>query len=222
MILNSKINDKKYLWVKVPRTASTFYTLNFFPDLYVGNSENYSLTRDHLHEPYKNMVSKYGSHPGITIVRNPHDRFVSSLRYMKQKSIEHNHIAYSMSIPTDSIEVLCNFLEKNFNRDCITTNSLEQIFNKQDISFTRSFFITQTEFAYHPKVNIFKYENLSEFDEWLNKELGISIQNDRPKNYTKKDILSHLNFEDEQFVRIIENMFYTDYKVFNYKLKYLK
>ena len=68
MLVESKINDKKWLWVNIQKTATTSTLKTFFPE------KEYN---QQSHQIYVDLVRMYGYHDTFTMVRNPIDRFLS-------------------------------------------------------------------------------------------------------------------------------------------------
>ena len=65
------------------------------------------------------------------------------------------------------------------------------------------------------------YERLEEFIDWIDTTLGYHI-NEIPKlNASSNDGKVNVDFNNPDFVKTIENMYYIDYKLFGYPLQYL-
>lgn len=216
MIVTSlKNTDIKYIWIKVPRTASKSYSDLFFA--------NYNPKTSHFHIPFAQINSKYKNIPGFAVVRHPVTKFISGLKYITNHLIGNSlNSDYDVKIPLDSIKTLCDFLNNNFEMNCNLLNiSLCKIFNTKDDIIISSFFKTQANYCYHPKVKVFHYENLGEFNYWIEDVLGYDTSNIKKIGSEEKNYLTHLNFKDPYFIKTVEKLFYIDYKVFNYPLVYL-
>lgn len=221
MIVTSLNNpETRYIWIKVPRNASRSYSRLFSP--------GYIWSDIHLHVPYTQEVLKYPNTPGLAIVRHPVSRFISILKYITNElnGCEHPECMecklYRIHIPLDTIKNLCDFLNDNFEKNCnIKDISLSKIFKIQDDTFVRSFFHTQSYYCYHPKVKIFHYESLEEFNKWIQEELGYDTTGLGSIGGEEKYVLNHLDFSDTYFIKTIEKLYYDDFKLFGYPLQYL-
>ncbi len=125
-----------------------------------------------------------------------------------------------------------NFLNTVLDRNCeLKGASISSIFLDTDvtevtpirnfINATASFFKTQAEYAYHPKVKIFHYEKLNEFIEWIDTSLGYDTSKIHRFNASVESTQINVDFNHPEFVKTIENLYYIDYKVFGYPLRYL-
>jgi hypothetical protein len=236
-------NGNKYIWIKVPKTATLSYE-RFF-ELY---NENPAVTNVlgvpiHTHTSFLEYKKVYGSDiPFVAVVRHPVERFVSSLKYLKKlkdacKSTpcpfgqrHHKCDVHGFKEFYTSTEICVEFLQQHFTYNCGLKNlpsveegrryHLDKIFDVVDLNFISSFFITQTEFCYNPKTKIFRFENLSEFDTWIETELGYDVSRLEHLNDTK-GVELNIDIEQPEFVKTVEMMFYDDFKAFNYPMKYL-
>ena len=230
------ILSNKYVWIKIPRTATYSYKVLFL-EYNEGTPEtNYG----HLHYPYIEAMQYYGKFPGVTVVRNPLERFISSLKYvvLAKEACAGGECTWKNNPPkgqacevhnvyTDflsSTQECVNFFNTNFKKNCLINASgkrttLHNIFRVCDPRLISAFFITQVRFAYHPNVTIFKYENLEEFNEWIEKELQYDVSKLQHENSSKR-INLNIDFHSPEFIKMVENLFYDDYKIFNYQLKY--
>lgn len=205
MIISSKINNQKWIWVKVPKTGTRAYSKLFYP-----HDEPKLHFHFTFHELYLQHQKQY---MGFTVVRNPLTRFISALKHLAE-------LDTFGKLPSDTIENLTNFLYDNFHQNCIPKNDtpLTTIFGIDYINYHESFFKTQVHWAYHPKVHWFKYEDLSVFNRWLNVNLGMDTSKLERIGVTKDNKLSHLDFTDANFIKLAEYLFHDDYKVFNYSV----
>jgi hypothetical protein len=221
MILSSIINNDKYFWIKVPRTATVSYQ-NLFLKYYSGDTtceEHDPATGNlHMHYSYTNLCKLYGfSLPGITVVRHPLTRFVSGIHRLKSVSKEKNIDCSFL----DNTKIFVEYLKTFFGKNCHTTASFQDIFLSTEELFIKSFFQTQITFVYDPNVKWFWYENINQFNNWITSSLGYDITQLTRKNASKKELLKHLDFSNPELVKQVELMFYDDYKVFNYPMEYL-
>jgi len=229
MIVTSKIDEQKWIWVKVPKTGTRAYFELFqlpknkvkikygYPVVGATPSVAAALEDDenrflHTHYTFQVLYTLHGrKHPGFTVVRHPFNRFISALNHLIDTGT-------AGKMPYDTIENLTDFLLNNFDKNCMPKNdkSIEQIFDLKYTPYQNSFFQTQTYWAYHPKVQWFKYENIEYFNEWIETTLGFNTQNLKIVGKIKTNHLSHLNVHDEKFKNMIEHLFHADYKIFGY------
>ena len=211
MILKSRINDNSYAWVKIPKTATRSY------------SELVDNTIPHSHMPYDIITKKFGEHPCVTVVRDPYTRFVSSMRHFfgaLNAQITHphhlNHPIYS--IPINNTTNFCNFFYKFYYKNCISFDPM--VHHKiayHNIQMYHPFFQTQTSMirtAINPLV--FKYENLSEFNTWIETELGISTANLSHIGKIKNPTTFDIDLQSDEVKTLTRYLFEEDYVRFNY------
>lgn len=244
MIINSLIDNKNYFWVKVPRTATHSYEKIFFPKFI-----NTTTKVVHLHTPYhrlkqaqcKNKSEVIG---GFGVVRNPYERFISGLRYLKWKHNkiidtegdyqrlyicefcgDQNIINKESFFDTKFIDFLQNekifydFIYSSLDKNCMLKSGLiwEETFQAEPTSIVYSMFKTQTFFVYHPQVKIFRYENLQEFNTWIENSLGYSTKNLNKINSSKHTDLN-IDITTKKFKDLVKYLFHDDFKVFGYDL----
>jgi hypothetical protein len=213
MLIYSKVSDEKYIWLRIPRTASKTYGRVFFPE---GNYE-------HKHNNYYHETYTYGELPAFSVVRHPYTRFVSAIKFIsKQQRLNSNHSKFKFVFPYQDIEVLCEFLNENMYKlqNVFSEGVFEEIFKTDDISYIRMFFIPQHHYVGYPPVKIFRYEALDEFNKWIESMLGFDTSK-TTKHNSSADELQHIDFENSKLIKIIERLFYDDYKVFNYPFQHL-
>ena len=222
MILTSLLTGEKYFWIKVPRTATTAYQ-DFFLNYY-SNDEITCEMHDpakgthHMHYTYTALCKLYNQKfTGVTVIRHPLKRFISSLHKLKELAIQENFELPFLESTTSCID----FLSKHFGKNCHTTASFQDLFLGADPIITISFFYSQIYFIYNPKVIWFKYENIEEFNDWITENLGYDLSLLTQKNNSDKKSLSHIDFTHPDFIKTVENMFYDDYKVLGYSFQYL-
>jgi len=261
MIVNSKLKDEKYFWVRVPRTGTMSYT-----KLFGGKDYDPVNKISHNHQKYINtdcylncseeVSSKYKSYPAFSLVRHPVSRMVSILNKMTQ-------IAYRTQDEWDqrpgSDYIFCSYCEQKIRRtetlrpkeasetykrfisdEDFFYKTLYEIFNKncqyKNIQYKNihddlaedlirsgkgsggffALFRTQTEMAYHPKVKIFKYENISEFNNWIENTLGYDVSKLETRN--KSETFTSINTNTNRFKELVEYLFHDDFKLFGYTI----
>lgn len=227
MVLTSLYDNKEYFWIKVPRTATQAFS-KFFTR-YVPKEPG---TPDdiHKHFSYLELQEIYQQQlPAVSVVRHPVLRFKSIIHYLADR---HPNTQSSAKLLWESTESCVNFLNTVFDRNCkLKGASIPSIFLDTDVSefipirnfinATNSFFKTQAEYAYHPKVKIFHYEELDEFIKWIDISLGYDVSKLSKFNASVQNNKINVDFEDSEFIKTIENLYYIDYKVFGYPLRYL-
>ena len=216
-------NNKRYFWIKVPRTASISYTTLFsvYNDGLLKTRKNSLVTEGlHTHETYE-VLRTQENLPGIAVVRNPRDRFYSLLAHLLHLQercrngicvYSHNHeecLQHKFSIPTDTEKDIHDFFTETFEKNFTNTQ------------YTVDLFKTQVHFAYHPKVKIFHFEKLYEFNSWIEEELGYDISLLSHSNKHVPKFLSNIDKNHPLFVKTAEHLYNIDFKVFNYPLQYL-
>ena len=226
MVLTSLIDNQEYFWIKVPRTATQsfnkFFTQYNEPEPDTLDGKHYHSSYVELREMYKKVL------PAVSVVRHPLSRFKSIIYYLADRFMD---VDSDVNLLWQSTESCVNFLNSTFNTNChLKHGSLPTIFTETNIRKQDSvnyhgaisaFFKTQVFWAYHPKLKIFHYERLEEFIDWIDTTLGYNI-NEIPKlNASSNDGKVNVDFNNPDFVKTIENMYYIDYKLFGYPLQYL-
>ena len=241
------ILSEKYIWIKIPRTGTHSYKMFF--DRYNDASDESRIARGvHAHYTYQDAIKKYKRIlPGVTVVRHPVARFYSSLKFMLQQkklcSDSEGECWFNKATPgkicdghnfstefLTSTQQCIEFLSENFIKNCylkryptrhnVSRPGINTVFKTNNPMFIQSFFSTQAEFAYHPKIQVFKYEKMHEFNTWIQQTLGYDITQIPHENSTD-DVTLDIDINEPEFVKVVEMLFYDDYKVFNYPLKYL-
>jgi len=244
MILSTK-DDTKFFWIKIPRTATITYSDFFTSELQgnIQNivHEHYRYTtRVFCH--CNNTYTEYTNLPAFSVVRNPISRFISSLRYLyafneninlknRKNPKQMCPVCHSLSA-IDFIETFSDrkfidfyrdettfydFLYDTFDRNCVLKSELTMYdaFSTIDPRFISSFFRTQVYWAYHPKVKIFKYEQLHEFNEWTVSTFQYDIRNLSHKN-SSQSIKFPVDLTTNKFKQLVKHLFYDDFRYFNY------
>lgn len=217
MIIKSLCDETEYFWIKIPRTATHSFKLIFgkYNDL---NEDK------HYHYPYVDLCEKYDRKlTGITLVRHPLERFTSIIHYLAHRQEDSKSNIKQLWESTDSC---INFLNSNFLRNCQpkAPHVLDLVIDLETDEFIKAhiaFFKTQTEYAYHPNVKIFRYEKMEQFIEWIKTSLGYDVQKIPKINRTHKREVVKVDFTNPDLIKTVENLYYIDYKVFNYELQYL-
>lgn len=200
------------LFIHIPKTGGTvienelkkIYTEN----LYNENSSDYKETNilpypenniSPQHQFYK-TIQLYKDNLNINfdeklktfaIVRNPYDRIISDLFWLKLIDKNTN--------PSEIYNIIINnYLKNNFD-------------NHPQPQYK---FVTDKHLKLFPNIKIFKIENLNEENNLLNKFLGTNI--DIKQQNINKDYSKYLN---EDSIALINYTYEIDFKLFNYKMK---
>jgi len=252
MIIQSKITGKKYQWIRVPRTATISYSELFFPLAKTNVSIFHSHTKYNQFSICEKCVNEEKMNlDAFTMVRNPVDRFISSIYFMayrREMSSQFNNITQEINRYCEfcgslhpiiveyhqkdspinffefykNEEIFYQFFYDNFNKNCELKYGIDlySIFDTSDISLISSFFKTQVHWAYHPKVKIFRYEEIDKFNNWIEETLGYDTSQLIHVNASYKKELSsviNIDFTTDKFKKLVKHLFYDDFRYFNYE-----
>lgn len=228
MILSSLNDNKQYFWIKVPKTATVSFSHLFTR---YTSKEPGTDHKKQSHFSYIELQKMYQQQlPAVSVVRNPVSRFKSIIYFLENLR---PNTRSDVRLLWESTESCVNFLNTVFERNCtLKGTSFSSIFVDTDMSdylsvtnflgAVNSCFRTQAEYAYHPKVKIFYYEELHKFIEWIDTALGYDTSKICKANVSTKSTNVNVDFNDPELIKTIENLYYIDYKVFGYPLRYLK
>jgi hypothetical protein len=254
MIITSKITNKPYQWIRVPRTATVSYSNLFLGKVYSESSLIHSHARYNNFVVCKNCVNhKINNLDAFTMVRNPLHRFISSIHFialrketynnLKDGFIPKKHNKYceicNTMEPIDlselkekgshtffefykNEEIFYQFFYDNFNKNCELKTGLDlnAVFESPNTSMVSSFFQTQVYWTYHPKVKIFKYEEIHKFNSWIEENLGYDTSQLNRMNASQKKELSdviNIDFTTDKFKQLVKYLFHDDFLYFNYE-----
>lgn len=227
MLVTSKIDRKKWLWVNVPKTASTAVMRTFFPSMEV-NEQN--------HQTYNHLIEMYGSFDAFTTVRNPITRFKSALNHtLNVCTCGQCKITDRQVDKIDVIHFLSDMLKlksqrKDFFRavymngesdyELNVARSMTKRFSKyittgSNICLRVPAYVSQTFILDGPqeKLRIFRYENLQELSGFIKNTLGYDMNNTIYRKYPNK---LGVDFLDPTLLDLLHELYREDFTNFNY------
>jgi hypothetical protein len=242
MIVKSLYNGKNYFWVKIPRTGTVSYEQLFLKEFC--SFEN-AIVHNHVpfFSEHKKCGAPKKIHGGFSVVRNPTTRFISAMKYLSKQwhrtefpihqkntvricefcrevtvtPLEDNRDKHNFVKFFDNENTFYDLLYSTFDKNCELKPgvTLADAFQTKDPAFVKSMFITQTRFSYHPSVKIFKYENLPEFNSWVESFLGYDTSELKQMNSSKDGHLT-IDVSTTKFKNLVKHLYYDDFKVFGY------
>lgn len=232
MLVESKIDNSKWLWINIPKTASTLIRNSIFKYNNELDGQN--------HYSYIENVQLYGKHDGFTVVRDPLQRFKSGLNhvfsectcgrctifYDRQPNTE-EVITFLSSIVNLSTTV-SNFHHKTYYNGSNLLwleilKNLQRVFIKSRIiedpvsCVMWSFILPQYLYLDGMEVRdyIFRYEDLQTCASFIKNKLGYEVNlTNRVRNYSYK--LDNVDFESVELQKLIHQYYEEDYKQLNY------
>ena len=227
MLITSKIDGKRWLWVNVPKTASTAVMRTFFPYMEVNQQE---------HQTYEHLIQMHGALDAFTTIRNPITRFKSALNHTLNVCVCGR--CKITDRPIDKIDII-RFLsdmlklksqQKHFFRTVYmngesdyqmnVARSMETRFSKylipNGINCLRiPAYVSQTFILNGPqdKLHIFRYENLQELSGFIKTTLGYDMDNTVYRKYPNK---LGVDFMDPTLLDLLHELYREDYDNFNY------
>jgi len=238
MLITSEITKNHYQWIKVPRTATTAYSKL----LYSKFISRMPVLHQHLRYGDFSLCEECESNNSIsnkidafTVVRNPYDRFVSTLYFLNysRQIIGKNHEFYDVCDNCKSSkEIIINtsdfydffkdentfysFFYDNFFKNCELKHEDIYRYTRLGDWTIPVFFKTQMYWAYHPRVKIFKYENLNEFNSWLEYEFLYDTKKLTRENYSDKKLVLPIDTSTDKFKALVKYLFHDDFLCFGY------
>lgn len=232
MLIESKIDNSTWMWINIPKTASTLLRNTF--------KEVTSELDGQSHYTYKENVELYGEHTAFTVVRDPLTRFVSGLNHVFSECTCGQCIIKYDVLPTTK-EVL-NFLReitelastiKNFHYKTyyngtdtswmLLVKSMQKHFIKNRIITNPfncvmwSFILPQYLYLDGMRSGdyIFRYEDMSNCVTFIRDKLGYEVDlNKRVRSYSYK--LNNVDFENTEIKKLLYQYYETDYTQLNY------
>ena len=230
MLVESKINDKKWLWVNIQKTATTSTLKTVVPE------KEYN---QQSHQIYVDLVRMYGYHDTFTMVRNPIDRFLSGINHLFSVC-ECKQCIIDVTRPTTTEEVILflsdmlrlkqktpNFFETVYRNSqnslhLEVVNSIQKRFSRNitvgDVQCIRWPVIIPQHYILHNATNIkiFKYEQIEQFFHFVETELGYSVVQEKFRNYTNK--LSNVDVTNSTLRTLIYELHKEDFKLYGYDI----
>jgi len=232
MLIESKIDKSQWIWINIPKTASTFIRNCLY-----GNK---NILDGQTHLTYLENVHLYGQQNAFTVVRDPLTRFKSGLNHIfSECNCGKCTIFYDR--PPTTIEVVSflndlvklNNKHKNFHYSSYQTGSSKlwlEILKSMQINFIKSRIIMNPvncvmwafilpQFLYLDKIQsrdyIFKYETLNDCAEFIRNRLGYTVDTSvKHRQYSYK--LSNVDFTDKELLDLLKNYYKEDYTELNY------
>jgi hypothetical protein len=227
MLITSKIDQKQWLWINVPKTASTAVMRTFFPSMAVNNQE---------HQIYNHLIRMYGQLDAFTTVRNPITRFKSALNHTFNVCVCKR--CKIIDKPVDKIDIIhfvsdmlklkgqredffrAVYMNGESDYELNVARSMQKRFNKyltsNGIQCLRiPAYVSQTFILNGPQENIriFKYENLQELSGFIKNTLGYDMDNTLYRQYPDK---LGVDFLDPTLLDLIHELYREDFDNFNY------
>jgi hypothetical protein len=228
MRITSKIDGTDWLWVNIPKTASSVLYNAFEPTKPIASQ---------THHSYGELRNIHGSLPTFTVVRNPVDRFRSGLNHLFSVCVCGGCIVNKYS-PPHTINLIYflkdlitfGFEDKSFYERVYHNNQnllYKKILDSIQKNFRQSIVIGNEECVRWPfavsqsfllgdipnHTKIFKYENIKECFSFVEEELGYKVSNSRLRDYPNN--LS-IDFSDSTVVSLIKQLYMMDYTLLNY------
>ncbi len=233
MLVKYKLNGKVWLWVNVPKTATTSTMKAIFPDKPYNSQEHYT---------YRELINRYqDKYDVFTMVRHPIDRFMSGLNHIFSVC-ECKQCKFDLTVPPKTEEVIAflgdmlklkskqnNFFDTVYKN---STNklylevirSIQKHFNRNirigdvNINCVRWPLIIPQHYILNglQRGRIFRYENLDVFFKFVTYELGYQIPVEKYRNYDNK--LVNVDFNNSTLRHMIYELHKDDFINYDYSL----
>jgi hypothetical protein len=231
MLVKSLIDGNEWLWVNIPKTATTSTMKSFFPNRQFNNQS---------HNTYKDLIRSYGYRPAFSVVRNPIHRFMSGLNHIFSvcecgKCIVHTNeppttedVIYFVRDMLNLKNTIPNFFEEVYKNGVNTLYT--EVINSIQFNFQRSININTTanclrwtlilpqshQLAGANNIQIFKYEDINTFFHFVKKELGYNITDTRYRSYSNK--LMSVDVNNSTLIALLYELHKEDFINFNYSV----
>ena len=216
-VVRSLKNGDEWVWIKIPKTATISYRTLFFPELPSRTNQ--------VHVPW-HQIPEFKTTPGFTVVRNPISRFKSVVGHLMNNTRTHFNFEFTdtddlVSFFEQHEEYLTNnaetlsetWVKETFQLSALTCNTC----NMSYPGFFKAMFSSQVFWAYHPNMKVFKYEDLSSFNNFIVNVLGYDATQIVHANKTEQDKISHIDFTDSRIVSFVKRLYTVDYEAFGYE-----
>lgn len=231
MLIKSKVNGKQWLWVNIPKTATTSTMKAIFPNKEYNSQEHYT---------FKELIQKHqDKYDVFTMVRNPYDRFMSGLNHIFSVC-ECNKCTFNLKeLPTT--EEVISFVADMLVLKSKTENFFDTVYKNKvnntylDVvksiqkNFVRNIVIgspTCVRWSLVTPQNyilnglqygkIFRYENIDAFFNFVTYTLGYPIPTEHYRNYTNK--LVNVDITNTTLKQMIYEFHKEDFIKYNYEL----
>jgi hypothetical protein len=219
MIVKSLIDNSDWIWIRIPKTATRAYR---------GILE---VTEDsHTHLSYQESIKIYGNvGKAFSVIRNPVDRLKSGIIHDVDefKNIcrtipypEYQNISPNEDIPYPNwmldINVLCDVFFEALDENCKVKN--EEVYKKivWEAGMMAEVLKTQASAVNYPEVKVFRYENLDQFNGWIEGTLGRSTKDLKKDGASDYEKYNWLDFTNPRFTELCKMIYKEDYEVYGY------
>lgn len=232
MLVESKVDNSKWLWINIPKTASTLIGNALF------NHENSEGRQDHY--TYTENVEMHGKYTGFTVVRNPITRFISGLNHVfshcsckmcitfPENPPNTNQVIKFLKEIVDLSKSIDNFHYKTYynGSDLLwleLVKSLQKNFINNKIIMDPencvmwSFILPQYLYLDKMEVRdyIFRYEELSTCTQFIENRLGCKVDTSlRPRSF--EYVLQNVDFNNTEIQKLLHAYYEEDFKQLNY------
>lgn len=232
MLVTSKLNNKTWLWVNIPKTATTSTMKAIFPD------REYNLQH---HSTYRDLIRQYQDKYSVfTMVRNPLDRFLSGLNHIFSVC-ECGNCKIDLTDPPKTEEVISfladmlklksqheNFFDTVYKNN---TNSLYlDVVRSLQRNFQRNIIIENTKYCVRwsfiiPQSyildgliygRIFRFEEINNFTNFVQRELGYIMPQIKYREYSNKII--NVDKSNTTLKQLLYEFHQDDFINYNYEI----
>lgn len=231
MLITSKKDNKKWLWINVPKTGSTAIMKTFFP---------YMKTVAQEHHCWEELIKTYGLHETFTIVRDPIKRFKSALNHTFSPidaCVCTACVRINGEIPNTLQTILfvgdllrLKHSRKDFfravykngesdyeqtARNCLVNRFSNCLIPGDQRCVRMSPYVSQTYMLDGPQelLTVIKYENRQEISEFISEKLGYTLVTKKYRDYPNG---LGVDFTDPTLLDLLHELYREDFENFNY------
>lgn len=232
MLIKSKINGRRWLWINIPKTATTTTLKAIFPE------RDY---RDQSHHTFKSLKEEYKNKYDdvFTMVRHPLDRFMSGLNHIFSVC-ECGQCKFDLKEPPTTEEVIAflrdmlllkteheNFFDTVYNNK--ENDLYAEVINSIQKNFKRNITINNNTCVRWPLIipqsyildgldnaKIFRYENINTFFNFVTYKLGYTIPTEKYRNYSNK--LINVDTSNTTLRQFLYEFHKNDFVNYNYSI----